>query len=327
MKILVLQLKRIGDLILTTPALSALRKAQPGAQITLVHDHKCADLIQAMPFVDDSLAWGGGNIAFWPTLLRRGYDLCLDFTGNDRSAFLAFLSKATRRVAFQWVHKAAFRPLFYNEFVHSDVRSHHTCDHYLHLVAPLGALPEQPHIHLEIPGAGKMLADEVLAKSGINGPFAIVHPGSARPEKYWPAEHWAAVVDFCQSQGLPCVITGANGAYEQEQIAQLKQAVAGKPPVDLSGSLDLLGFAALVQKAKLLLSVDSAAMHLASAFKVSQVALFGLTNPYHWRPRHDKAQVISASGEDPSPRLQGAPMKEISTQTVTAAITRLLQCP
>lgn len=321
MKILVLQLKRIGDLILTTPALSALREAQPGAEITLVHDHKCAGLLGAMPFVDRSMSLGNGDLSFWPRLMANSYDVCVDFTGNDRSALIAFLSKATRRLAFRWVQRAMFRPLFYNEFVDSNVLDHHTSDHYLHLLEPLGVQERQRPIHLEVPEASRIKARALAPKTG----FVIVHPGSARAEKYWPAERWAAVVDFCQGQGLQCVITGGTDTYEQQQIAALKAALKGGAPLDLSGQLDLLGFAGLIQEAKLLLSVDSAAMHLGAGFGVPQIALFGKTNPYHWRPRHSKAVVISAAGTgDFKPRMAGAPMNEISTQSITAAITALL---
>lgn len=330
MKILVLQLKRIGDLILTTPALSALREAQPGAQITLVHATGTGPLIQAMPFVDRSFSYGApaSSLAFWPRLMLESFDACVDFTGNDRSALLSFLSKATRRLAFGWVRKSTFRPLFYNELIDSSVRDHHTIDHYLHLLAPLGVATGQRPIHLEIPEAHEQSACELLRREGIDGPMAIIHPGSARPEKYWDPERWAAVMDFCSEKGLRCVLTGAGQAYEQEQIGRTKAAVKGHEPLDLSGRIDLLTLAALIRKAKLLLSVDSAAMHLGAAFGTPQVALFGMTNPFHWRPRHAAAVVLSAAQKMPVsefvPKARGAAMKQISTQSVLDAITRFL---
>src|SRR5581483_8616120 len=139
MKILVLQLKRIGDLLLTTPTLFALRKNLPDAHITLVVDHGCRELLPAIDFVDETLVFdrAGKNGPLLRKLTFRGFDVCLDFTGTDRSTFFAMLSKAAKRVAFEWVQRSRWRPIFYTDFIASSVRENHTVDHYLHM---LGAL-------------------------------------------------------------------------------------------------------------------------------------------------------------------------------------------
>src|SRR5438093_4215904 len=98
MKILVLQLKRIGDLILTTPALWALRQNLPDAHITLAVEAGCRQLLPAIDYVDDTLVFNrsGGNGGLWWKLLFHGYHVCFDFTGNDRSAMFTVLSKAPK---------------------------------------------------------------------------------------------------------------------------------------------------------------------------------------------------------------------------------------
>ncbi len=116
MRILVLQLKRIGDLILTTPALWALRQNLPKANIVLAIEAGSRELLPAIDYVDDILVHErhGQNASTWLHLLLRPYDLCLDFTGTDRSALFAVLSKASRRVTFEWVQRSRFRHVFYN---------------------------------------------------------------------------------------------------------------------------------------------------------------------------------------------------------------------
>ena len=102
-RILVLQLKRIGDLILTSPAIAALRATRPGAEIVLVVPKTCEGLAGCIGGVDRVLGWAPGslNMGLWGSLLAGGWDLCLDFTGNDRSSLMALASRARLRVGYE----------------------------------------------------------------------------------------------------------------------------------------------------------------------------------------------------------------------------------
>src|SRR5208282_1415376 len=105
--ILVIQLKRIGDVIATTPALRALRKLYPEAHITLLLEEHSAAIAPALATQINEL-WlynRGASFNLWLNLVRRGFDLCLDFTGNDRSALITFLSKAARRLGYSDIAK------------------------------------------------------------------------------------------------------------------------------------------------------------------------------------------------------------------------------
>jgi ADP-heptose:LPS heptosyltransferase len=343
--LLVLQLKRIGDLVLTTPALAALRHALPDAQITLLVAEGCEPLLPAIDSVDEALVFRGGA-ALTKTLLLRRFDVCLDFTGNDRSAFFTLLSKAPRRITFGSVRKSRARALLYNEFSDSAVRDFHTVDHYLHLLQPLRAAlggddaqwagPLGPVLHLP-PGAHEQAASALDAAGMREEPFAILHPGSARPEKYWEPACWIHLVRHLREKlGVHCVLTGGTDAFERAHLTAVTAAnerIAATGGVgrfaNLAGSLDLLGFAALVERARLVVSCDTAIVHLASAFRVPQVALFGPTNPFHWRPRHERAIVFSAAQpEGPlhsfDPHMKGASMRHLSTEPVIRATEALL---
>ena len=147
MRILVLQLKRIGDLILTTPALWALRQNLPrptSSSPSRPGPARCSP--PSITWTRPSSMGATARIpANWRHLLLRHYDVCLDFTGTDRSALFAVLSKASRRVTFEWVQRSRFRHVFYNEFIASSVRENHTVDHYLHLLRALNLpIPRTP---------------------------------------------------------------------------------------------------------------------------------------------------------------------------------------
>jgi len=332
-KILVIQLKRIGDTILTTAALTALRRHFPQAQITLAVADASRELLPAMPWISDSLVYlhGGNNSQLWQRLLFSSYDICLDFTGTDRSALFSLLSKASQRITFRWVRKSPLRRIFYNGFVDSPVRDRHTVDHYLDLLNGVNIPFAPTPIALELPEWTKKKAHQLLEARHLGGSFAMIHPGTARPEKYWLPERWAEVIATLERDyHLPCVITGGNDQFEQDHLAKIRALLPSDLPLplDLSGRMDLLTLAALTREARLVVSVDTAPMHLAAAFETPQVALFGKTNPYHWRPRHERALVLVPNTVAPvtefSPRAKGGLMADIHTQSVVDAIQKAM---
>ena len=101
--------------------------------------------------------------------------------------------------------------------------------------------------------------------------------------------------------------------------------------VDLSGKTDLLTLAAVIARARLLVTVDSAPMHLAAANATPQVILFGPTNPFHWRPRDSAGIILQGNSAAPMtqfvPKQPRIPMNEISTQAVIDAMETLLSTP
>jgi ADP-heptose:LPS heptosyltransferase len=317
MKVLALQLKRIGDLVLTTPALAAL-KSLPNTEVVLAVHTSTASLLPAIPHCDSTIVFGPGRgWTPWQQVLTGGFDTVLDFTGTDRSALATFLARAHRRIAFEWMRKNRLRALPYNEFVPSSVRERHTVDHYFDLLRPLGLSPAEdawalPSLKIE------------LRKDATTFPskYAVLHPGTARAEKFWLVDRWTEVArHLSEKYGLPTVVSTGPDPEERAHAA----AIGGT----LVQPRDLCDFAALLHNAALVVSCDTAAVHLAAAFQRPQIALFGPTNPFHWRPRHERAVVISAAQpESPlthfDPRMKGAPMDRISTEAVCRAIDGLL---
>lgn len=341
MRILALQLKRIGDLVLTTPALHTLKSA--GAHVTLVlMDGTAALSPMLVDEVDVTLAYRsrGGNRALWRQLWRGGFTACVDFTGRDRSALMTLASRAgTRIIARPALRKGRWRQLCYNAVADTPVRSRHTVDHYLDHLAPLRSfLPLAPPTDplagpiLQLPPEAMARAVAMLASHGIGATeeFFVVHPGSARAEKYWRPERWAEVIAFCQGTlSRRCVLTGGSGdPTETWHLGELRAALAerGQSCVDLAGQLDLTTLTAVLSRAGLFLGVDSGPMHLAAAWQRPQIVLFGPTNPFHWRPRHPGCLVLQA-GHGAAPvrqfaeRSPGGPLDLISTQAVIDCIT------
>jgi heptosyltransferase III len=222
--ILVVQLKRLGDIILTTPALHALRKIHPEAQITLLIDQHSAELAPAIADVNEVLIYNrNASLNLWFDLVRRRFDLCLDFTGNDRSALVSFFSKAAQRVAFSFVAKRAIRSWVYTRLVQSPVREKHTVDHYIDLVRSLGdSSPAAARVSLRLPDSVERSADTLRREIGLPERYFVVHPGSARPDKYWLAERWKTVIAHAQKRlGIPCLITGGRNPAELRHVRDI----------------------------------------------------------------------------------------------------------
>ena len=329
--ILAVQLKRLGDLILTTPALVALRQAMPEAKITLLIDYYSEELAPALSMVDEIWTYDRKrSLPTWVKLLFREYDYCLDFTGNDRSALVAFFSKASERVSFSFVARRRHRAWIYTDLVSSSVRDLHTIDHYVDLSRFVGFSGSAPEPVLDLPEDVVRAVPEILREIGLTKPFFIVHPGTARREKYWPAERWAEVIRYLGNRlQLACLFTGGSDRAEIEHIRAIRKEL-GEPfsVFNLAGQIPFLVTAALIQQSQLFLGVDTAAAHVASVFGRPELVLFGPTNPFHWQPRQPLGCALRAGSEAAycpiDPREPGRPMSDLSTQTVINAMESLL---
>ena len=331
MKILLLQLKRIGDLILTTPAIAALRKNYPDAYITLAVSNECSELLPAISNVDHVLIARRNlrDVAMVSSVAGKRFDYCIDFTRNDRSAFLTLVSGARRRVASYRVREQSkTRARLYTDLVGVRVRDMHTIDYNLALVEPLGVLGGSSAPQLDLPRTAREKADRLRRDWKITRPYVILHPGSARREKLWDAARWAEVIDhFGRNNELDFVLTSGPAVDEQTHIATITHRTLQKF-IDLSGKTDLLMLAALVGQAQLLVTVDSAPVHFAAASRTPQVILFGPTNPFHWRPMDSPALILHGKSGAPvtqfAPLRPRFPMSEISTDAVISAMDSLL---
>jgi ADP-heptose:LPS heptosyltransferase len=258
----------------------------------------------------------------WYDLVRRGFDLCLDFTGNDRSALVSFLSKAAERIGFSFVAKRAARSWGYTQLVQSPVREKHTVDHYLDLVRSLGDFAPGPGLSLRLTEGVERSAKTLRREIGLLGRYVVFHPGAARPEKYWLADRWATVIRHAITRlGLSCLLTGGRDPAELRHIGDILRSLPDVSRVfNLAGKVDFLLSAALIREGSLFVGVDTAAAHVASVFRRPELVLFGPTNPFHWRPMHPFAVVVRAGFRDPltdfEPRQKGLPMSELSTETV-----------
>ncbi len=146
------------------PATATLRANFSDARVTLVVSNECADLLPAISGVDRVLIARRNlsDATLFLAVARERFDCCIDFTRNDRSAFLAFLSGARKRVVSYRVRdQSKTRARIYNEFVDNRMRDMHTIDYNLALLEPLGIRNVSRALHLDLPDAAREKADQL----------------------------------------------------------------------------------------------------------------------------------------------------------------------
>jgi ADP-heptose:LPS heptosyltransferase len=318
-RILLIQLKRIGDCILTAPAIQEWRSSHPGAHISLLVTAQCAGIAQRMAVdevirYDSSTGWG---LRAWEQVYSQHWDASYDFTGTDRSALLTWISNATHRHGYARFCSDSLRRYAYTTLSPASVRELHTIDFHRSLLQlPPGSTPGTDSLHWDAPPPALSLPPR----------YAVVHIGTAREEKFWPADRWATVLTHLYHQHqLPLVLTGTGTGLEAPHLDTLRSQLS-VPYQDLTGQLSLSATASLITHATLALGVDSMAMHLAALAQVPQIVLFGPTNPFHWRPLSPRAAVLTPQGltTDFHSRAPGGSMSDIPTQRVIEALNPIL---
>ena len=284
-RILIVRLGSLGDLVHTLPAASALRRANPTAEIDWLVDRPHREFLELVPVISSLVVLERRGVGGWLEAIRtmrsRAYDLAIDFQGLVKSAALARLSGARKVAGFG---RAALRERFAASFYTEQVdvpEGSHVVRKNLALAAAVGARGDA----LDFP-IGDVRADAIESFVAADPrPFALINPGAAWPNKRWPPDRLGAVArHILDRHTIQSVVLWGPG--EQGAADAVVQASAGAarlaPPTGLKELI------ALSRHAKLVVSGDTGPLHIASALGVPAVALFGPTNPLRngpWDPR------------------------------------------
>lgn len=297
MKLLLIRFSSIGDVILTTPLVRALRAAYPDAVIHFATRPATTPLLEANPRLDRVLTLPGGDtralLAFARTLRAERYDRVLDLHGTLRARALRVLvpgprwkgyPKSTlRRRALVWFRPASARD--------PDRAVVPVPERYFGAAAPLGVRPDGGPPEVFLTPAAEAEADEALRRAGVpdGEPYAALAPGAQHATKRWPEERWLELARRFAARGVRPILVG--GPEDAAASARIAAAVPGAASV--AGELGLLGSAAVLARARLLVSGDTGVMHLATAVGTPVVALFGPTvRAFGFFPYTDRAAVL-----------------------------------
>ncbi len=282
-RILVVQTAFLGDVILTTPLIAALRRHHAAAEITMLVTPAGAPLVAANPalervLVDDKRGSGRGlgGLAHLVGMLREHqFTIAIAAQKSVRTALALRAAGIPRRIGFASAPAARL----YTDRVARPL-DRHDRDRLLGLLAPLGITtvdPELAHPWIALDAESDARASALLAPPiGDGRPIAALCPGSAWRTKRWPARAFAALARALDADGYRCIVLGGP---DERVLTATVAAAAGAAAVDLGGRTDLAVLAAVVRRAAVAVTNDSAPMHVATAARVPQVAIFCATVP------------------------------------------------
>ena len=267
----------IGDVVMTLPAVAAVRRTWPGARISVLAKPWVAEVYRLSPDVGE--------------LQRAGFDCAILLQNAVEAAVLALLAGIPLRAGYN----SDGRGLLLTHSVRRTqaIRRVHQIDYYIEMIRALGCMPAGRGVRLR-PGADYAeIAKRLCGEFGIEDgrPLIGIAPGAAYgPAKKWFPERFAAVADrLSDATGAQVVLLGSGD--DRANTAAVQKDARGLL-IDIAGKTDLKGAISLISRCALFISNDSGLMHVAGALGVPTIAVFGSTNPAATSPVGEKSIVI-----------------------------------
>jgi heptosyltransferase-1 len=288
--ILIVRLGAIGDVVMASGLIPALRARYPEARLAWLTEEPHADLLRHNPRLDRLHLWprrrwrelrrSGQHRRFWRELrgfvreLRaERYDWVLDLQGLLKSGIWAYASGGKRRVGLGSREGSG---LLMTETLDRRIDSPLIGKEYRKLAEYLGAGAFA--LDIAVSDSDRVRAAEIVAQAGIVDSYAAIAPYTTRPQKHWFDPRWAELARKLRAErGWPVLLLGGPG--DRERAAALC-GLADGAIIDLAGQTSLGLCAALIERARVLVGVDTGLTHLGIALDTPTLALFGSTRPY-----------------------------------------------
>jgi predicted lipopolysaccharide heptosyltransferase III len=331
--ILVIRLYFLGDVLLSTPVIAALKNRFPDARLSVLIKKRALDILVGNPAVDDVIIYDEPERYHNPVwqlrlasrLRRARYDLAVDLTGDLRSSLLLLAADPGFRTG---VNHAGLGCLLDRRIPYRSTG--HVVDHLLSALLPLGvdAGEETPSLYLT--KEEQIQARDLLESRGITAgeSFVMLSPGAGSRLKRWRPERFGNLAERIKKElGLSSVVTGATGDRE---LADAVVASSGGAAVSLAGATDVRLLAAVAAEAVIFVGNDSGPMHITASQGTPIVALFGASTPERFAPRGARSRIIwhrfdcSPCDQRRCGRPDGSCMDAIEVAEVLGAVTELL---
>jgi predicted lipopolysaccharide heptosyltransferase III len=297
--ILIIKLRYIGDVLLATPVIRALRERFPHARLTMAVNRGTEEVVKLNPDLDEMVVIERGGLLGQIRLLRdlrhRRFDSVIDLTDGDRSAILSWITGAPLRIGFN--EEQRWRGTLYTTLVAPPPGAVHRLERDFAALRPLGIEPKDGPLILKTSEEDERHADRLLKEVGvmredgqIPKPLVLFHPGARYWFKAWPAERFAELSDRLTSAYDCHIILG--GAAQEKEVVNAICKHATSAPIALAGRATLLQFAAILKRCALFIGNDNGAMHMAAAVGTPLVGLFGPSNPSEWGPRGERISIL-----------------------------------
>lgn len=289
--ILVICTRRIGDVLLATPAVRALKLACPEASIHMLVFAGTEGVLKANPDLDEVLTIPErprplAHLQFLAQLWRR-YDLALSLLVGDRPTLYAWIAGRRRGGMVSTARKQRWKSRLLDVRLPFDDLDTHTVRMNLKLVEALGVPAPDIPVHVaplvSWSPADESALDDLIPADVRNAAYVVLHPYPKFNYKMWHVGGWAALARWLESQGLRVLLSGGPAREEVGYCESIRHG-AGDGPLNLAGMLSLGQLGAVLSGARLYVGPDTAVTHMAAGLGVPTVALFGPSNPVKWGP-------------------------------------------
>jgi lipopolysaccharide heptosyltransferase II len=284
-KILIIQLRRIGDVLLTTPVIEALRELFPKSRIDFLVEKPADEVLKGNPYLNNVIISDKGFFEQLKLILKirkEKYTLIIDFLGNPRSAWITFFSRATYRAGFDF----AGRKFAYNVRIKRDKLSKYVPNFKLDAIRSIGLNVSRKKMLFHIPQDIQLFMDQYLDKYLSKDKILVgMAPWSRRQARRWSGRYFAEIGDRLMEKYKAEVIM-FWGPGEKEEIEKIVSLMKNKPVIAPPTNLKQLG--ALIKKCRLMVTNDNGLMHIAVSLGIPTVTMYGPTDSENWNPPQEK---------------------------------------
>ncbi|MBI5206738.1 MAG: glycosyltransferase family 9 protein [Candidatus Firestonebacteria bacterium] len=295
-RILVIQIRRIGDVLVTTPVVRALRLAFPEAKLDFLSNDISADVLYGNSNIDEIVIMSEektssykGQLKFIKYIRNRNYDLVLDFLGTPRSAYITAFSGALYKVGFNFRGRA----WAYNIKVEPDESPKYVVDYKFDLLKKINVMSDDTSLDkIIIPEINKNRVEKYLSDIKITSDNIIItiSPTSRRKTRMWTKKGFAELSDILINK-YRAKIFFVWGPGEKAEIDEICSLMKNK--AEIIPPFDLKDLAYLISRANLFISNDNGPMHIAVAMGTPTLTIYGPSEEWRWTPPNDpKHRVV-----------------------------------
>lgn len=333
--LLLVRLRSIGDTVLMTPCLTALKAWRRDLRVSVLLEKLSAPLLYGHPGVDELIVvdralnqWSDavGRVRLIQRLRKQQYDVAINLHGGTTATFLTYASGAPLRVGYR-EYRYGF---LFNRRAPAPSQiwmkpAIHSAEQQLGLLKWMGVpIDRPPAASLRPSEAALGHAARRLSRAGLRGPFALMHPAATHDKKRWSSTKFAQVVrHLANRHQLPTVVVAAP--HEGHTLDAVK-GFAGLSAYTFT-DLPLTELMAVCSLARVFIGNDSGPAHIAAAMNCPSVVIFGASNPTVWGPWGDAPHVIVSTETDLAGHtlLPDQRIHHVTVDSVTSAVDHLLE--
>lgn len=296
-KILFVRIDRIGDMVLSTPAIKALKLAYPQSEVTVLASPSNKDILKHNPYVDRIVVYDkrlrfGEKLSLIRHLKESRFDIAFDSHADYEllTALIVFFSNAAVRGGY-----AAFgREIFFNLETPIITEDQHFIEMTLEVLKPLAIEVHDKKPEIFLSADEKIWAQEWLSRNGLgSNPLVGVHPGAYYESQRWHEDSFAELIDLLHAVGEADVLL-FGGPGDELLCQRIKQKAA----IELRSffTADIREFSTLLSCCRVLVCNNSGPLHMAVALNVPTISTMGPTNKDRWMPMGSDHHVFRIDG-------------------------------